>query len=206
MEVQEQLVNEALAVLPELARALLMSKPHFHGQVQHLRVSGLLPRQEEQGLPGRVACPANERGDELQTPGMPWRRPPDIPVAQIKLITYLAVHGPKTMSEVAEGLEVTTPAITGLVDKLERRGLVERLRDSQDRRVVRVQLAPYARMIAERHLTEKRRQVRAVLATLTPDEQRMFVKTLKLLAEMLHPRQETRDASPPEAEFSAQES
>src|SRR5579859_534145 len=108
---------------------------------------------------------------------------------------HLALHGPQTMSEVAEGLEVTTPAITGLVDKLEKRGLVERARDSQDRRVVRVRLAPQAQRMAEEHLAERRRQMRLVLATLTPEEQHTFIKTLRLLAQTLRPRQEVETTS-----------
>ena len=113
-----------------------------------------------------------------------------VPEAQIKLVVHLASHGPQTMSEVADGLEVTTPAVTGLVDKLEKRGLVERVRDQQDRRVVRVRLAPHAQHMAEAHMSERRRQMREVLATLSPEEQAVFVKTLRLMVQTMYPKQE----------------
>jgi len=186
MDVQEQLVNDALPILGELTRALLAGKQRHHAQFQQWREAGLLSK-EEGDAPVGFACPADD-SVSAWPPALRWRIPEDIPVAQIKLMSYLAVRGAQTMSEIAEGLEVTTPAITGLVDKLEKRGMVERLRDNQDRRVVRVQLSPPARMIAERHLAERRQQVRTVLATLSPEEQRVFVKTLKLLAETLNPR------------------
>jgi DNA-binding MarR family transcriptional regulator len=185
MEVQEQLVNEALTILPELTRALLAGKQRHHAHYEQLREAGLFPDAEE-GEPLEPACPAD--APLSRPPVLRWGVPEDIPVAQIKLMSYLALRGAQTMSEIAEGLEVTTPAITGLVDKLEKRGLVERLRGSQDRRVVRVQLSPRAQMIAERHLAERRSQMRAVLATLMPEEQRIFVKTLKLLAQTLYTR------------------
>ncbi len=186
MDVQEQLVNEALTILPELTRALLAGKQRHHAHYEQLREAGLLPKAEEEAPLG-PECPADVQVSEWP-PALRWPLPEAIPVAQIKLMSYLALRGAQTMSEIAEGLEVTMPAITGLVDKLEKRGLVERLRDSQDRRVVRVQLSPRAQMIAERYLAERRHQMRTVLATLTPEEQHIFVKTLKLLAQTLHLR------------------
>jgi MarR family transcriptional regulator, organic hydroperoxide resistance regulator len=178
MDVQDQLVNEGLAAYRELARCVLASKFHHHTP------DSSFPVADEEGQ--RPAdCP----------PGAEWRKPESVPDSQIKLIVYLAIHGPQTMSEVAEGLEVTTPAVTGLVDKLERRSLLERVRDSQDRRVVRVRLAPHAQQMAEAHLAERRSQMRSVLATLSPDEQRTFIKTLRLLAQTLYSRQEAEAAS-----------
>jgi DNA-binding MarR family transcriptional regulator len=185
METQEQLVSELLALFPELTRALLAGSPRQHAHLHHLRELARMRRMSA-GLAEEAECPAEWKETPLleePSGGTGWRRPDDIPVAQIKLMIHLANRGPQTMSELAEGLEVTTPAITGLVDKLEKRGMVERLRDQEDRRVVRVCLCPRAQQIAER-----REKVRAVLATLSPEEQQMFVRTLKLLARTLHPR------------------
>ncbi len=186
MDVQEQLVNEGLAVYRELVRAALASKFHHHAHDAPVHAGESAQDAEN--------C-AERNGPLDSTSALSWYKGQDVPDAQIKLMLHLAIHGPQTMSEVADGLEVTTPAITGLVDKLEKRGLVERVRDSQDRRVVRVRLAPRAQQLAETHLTERRRQMRLVLATLTPEEQRTFIKTLRLLAQTMHPRQEAEAAS-----------
>jgi DNA-binding MarR family transcriptional regulator len=189
METQEQLVSELLALFPELTRALLAGSPRQHAHLHHLRELARM-RQMSAEMAGEAGCPAEWKaaGPLEEAPGdAGWRRGEDIPLAQIKLMIHLANHGPQTMSDLAEGLEVTTPAITGLVDKLEKRGMVERLRDAEDRRVVRVCLCPQAQQIAESHLAERRKKVRAVLATLTPEEQEMFVRTLKLLARTLQP-------------------
>ncbi|HEY7355823.1 MAG TPA: MarR family transcriptional regulator [Ktedonobacterales bacterium] len=181
MDVQEQLVIEGLAAYRELARCVLAAKFHHHTHDHYEQAAEEGQRPEN--------CPAD--ADPLKAPsGMEWRRPEGVPDAQIKLVVHLAVHGPQTMSEVAEGLDVTTPAVTGLVDKLEKRGMVERVRDTQDRRVVRVRLAPHAEQMAEAHLAERRRQMRAVLATLTPEEQRTFIKTLRLLARTFYHKQD----------------
>ncbi len=187
MDVQEESVNEALAVLPELARALFSFKPRHH--LHHHLIQGNEPMSAPPGC--------EEGAGPIERPRiLVWREPQDIPDAQIKLVMYLAIHGSQTMSDLAEGLKVTTPAITGLVDKLEKRGMVERLRDPQDRRVVHVRLAPRARMIAEQHLEARRRQMRSVLTTLTPEEQRVFIRTLKLLAQTFSVRQNEQPESP----------
>ncbi len=50
-----------------------------------------------------------------------------------------------TQRELAELCWVTPATITGVVDTLEREGLVSRERDTEDRRVVRLQLTPAGR-------------------------------------------------------------
>ena len=54
--------------------------------------------------------------------------------AQARLLT-LVVTEPRPMSRLAVGLHCEPSNVTGLVDRLEKRGLVERRPDPQDRRV-----------------------------------------------------------------------
>jgi DNA-binding MarR family transcriptional regulator len=54
--------------------------------------------------------------------------------AQARLLT-LVVTEPRPMSKLAVGLRCEPSNVTGLVDRLEKRGLVERRTDPQDRRV-----------------------------------------------------------------------
>lgn len=58
----------------------------------------------------------------------------DLSGAQARLLT-LVVTEPRPMSRLAVGMHCEPSNITGLVDRLEKRGLVERLADPQDRRV-----------------------------------------------------------------------
>ena len=60
--------------------------------------------------------------------------------AQMGLLMRLRYLGDMSISGLAEVLGLGLPNVTGLVDRLEERGLVERLRDPADRRVVRVHL------------------------------------------------------------------
>ncbi len=54
----------------------------------------------------------------------------------------LLEHGPLTAAVIADRLTLTRPAVTALVDRLERAGYVARTPDSRDRRVTQIVLRP----------------------------------------------------------------
>jgi MarR family 2-MHQ and catechol resistance regulon transcriptional repressor len=56
------------------------------------------------------------------------------------MLRHLIEDGPMPMAEIASLLIVTPGWITGLVDSLEERGLVERIRNKQDRRIIDIQV------------------------------------------------------------------
>src|SRR5688500_16873707 len=62
----------------------------------------------------------------------------DLDGPRASLLSILTFAGPQTMSRLAEMERVTPAAITKLVTALEGKGLVRRIRDDGDRRVVRV--------------------------------------------------------------------
>lgn len=59
-------------------------------------------------------------------------------------LSLLFEHGPVTAGRLAELTGLTTGAVTGLIDRLESAGYVERRRDAGDRRRVIVELVPSA--------------------------------------------------------------
>lgn len=61
----------------------------------------------------------------------------------LECMGYLA-DGPMTAGGLAQATGLTTGAITGVVDRLERAGYARRERDPEDRRKVLVQLTPLA--------------------------------------------------------------
>ena len=73
----------------------------------------------------------------------------DLPFSCIMVLDALKELGSMTMSEIALALNVSMGAATGIVDKLIEKGMVKRERDSQDRRVVRVELEKAGRKAAE---------------------------------------------------------
>ncbi len=65
-----------------------------------------------------------------------------IPVTDLQVIDILDIMGPATAGQLAELTGLTTGAITGMIDRLEKSGFVRRERDPEDGRRVIVRLAP----------------------------------------------------------------
>jgi DNA-binding MarR family transcriptional regulator len=81
---------------------------------------------------------------------------------QLHVLTVLEADGPLPMSRLAETLDVSVASATGIINRMEERGLVERSHDAADRRVVLVR--PTAAGIGIfRDLTEQRRGELATL-------------------------------------------
>jgi len=60
---------------------------------------------------------------------------------------YMVLHmiercGVQSVSDIATKLGVGAPAASGMIDRLEQAGYVERTRDCADRRIIRVELSP----------------------------------------------------------------
>ena len=57
-----------------------------------------------------------------------------------RCLDILGTRGPMTAGQLAEAVRLTTGAITGVLDRLESAGLVRRIRDTNDRRRVIVEV------------------------------------------------------------------
>jgi DNA-binding MarR family transcriptional regulator len=78
----------------------------------------------------------------------------ELPISQLKCLHIVNDSEGLKMIDIAHRMEIGLPAVSQIVDRLVRKGLVERLPDPQDRRVVRIALTDKARAIvaeAERH-------------------------------------------------------
>jgi len=76
--------------------------------------------------------------------------PLDLNLTQASLIGYVAEFGATTQTRLADHLGIGRAAIGSVIDRLERRDLVERQPDPNDRRVWRVEITEAGRDIAER--------------------------------------------------------
>jgi DNA-binding MarR family transcriptional regulator len=61
-----------------------------------------------------------------------------ISLIHLNVLAMLEGHGPLAMSRLAELLDISVASMTGVIDRMEKRGLVERRHDTEDRRVVLV--------------------------------------------------------------------
>lgn len=77
-----------------------------------------------------------------------WLREKHITFVQFKALLLLSEQEKQTLSQLSDGLSRTRCTITGLVDRLEDKGLVRRKRSRKDRRLVYVSLTDKGRELA----------------------------------------------------------
>ncbi len=92
---------------------------------------------------------------------------------QLRLIRELR-NGPLTMSQIAHLLGVTNAAVTGIADRLEQSGLVQRFQDATDRRVVSVRLTSTGDAVQGNNHQRAVEWTREVLGRLDPEEVATF--------------------------------
>lgn len=91
-------------------------------------------------------------------------------------------EGGMTPSELAAEAEVTRATVTGLLDGLERDGLVERVRHPDDRRRLYVQLTPKGRDLIESAFPSHFRRVAEIMAGLTDQELKQLTGLMEKLS------------------------
>lgn len=95
----------------------------------------------------------------------------------LHVLYLLGSDGDMTMSRLAEQLGVSLPNVTGIVDRMEERGFVERGRDPEDRRVVTVRATAGGHEAVGEIDQIRREAMRSILTRLTADQQRRALRT-----------------------------
>lgn len=89
-----------------------------------------------------------------------------VSMTAMHVMWLLEHHGDLHMGQLAELLDVSMSNVTGIVDRMAERGLVERVRVPDDRRVVGVRLTPGGVQAIETMEAIKQDRLRAVLGHL----------------------------------------
>jgi DNA-binding MarR family transcriptional regulator len=108
----------------------------------------------------------------------------DVTARMLVLLRHLAASGPLTVGEQAQHLGLSKAAATEIVNRLEAKGLVARLRDERDRRRVFVWLTDsgHQRVASHPEVLENDLLVRAV-ARMRPDDRARLVEGLRALVQ-----------------------
>jgi DNA-binding MarR family transcriptional regulator len=113
---------------------------------------------------------------------------PQLTAGQLEVLELMLAHEPMKPSELLPYLETTPAAITTLLDRMERAGLVERKRDEGDRRIVWVTMTALGRSEVDRGLA-----VRSAIANHSLD--RVSSHNRQLLVYLMSKVAGTREAS-----------
>jgi Transcriptional regulators len=108
-----------------------------------------------------------------------------VSLSQMHVLWLLQHHGEMSMSRLAELLDVSLSNATGLIDRMEEHGLIERVRVPDDRRVVLVRPTPAGLRAMSETETTKRERMRNVLGRLPASERPIVLAALRSLRRAL---------------------
>ena len=109
----------------------------------------------------------------------------NVSAAQINCLIALHENGPLPPSQIAKHIMVNSSTVTGIIDRLEKKDLVKRLRISLDRRVITVELTKAGKILAENAPPPIQQKIVDGLNTLSLEEIEKIAFTLKQLTDML---------------------
>jgi len=92
-------------------------------------------------------------------------------------------HGPRRMTDLAECAQTSQASLTGIVDRLEEQGLVERLRLAVDRRVVEVALTDAGRDEMRRKHRRIMERLDEALTPLSAEERSELLRLVRLITQ-----------------------
>ncbi len=101
-----------------------------------------------------------------------------VSMAHLHIMSMLERHGELTMSRLADSLDVSLSNATGLIDRMEERGLVERARVPEDRRVVLVRLTVAGRRALEEIEVFRDEALGRILAELDERQLGRLIRTI----------------------------
>lgn len=101
---------------------------------------------------------------------------------QLTVIKILETFGDLSLSELSDRIRAQNSTVTGIIDRMEREGLVVRARSTEDRRVVYIRLTEKGERIAREMPVEPMEILRNALASLSPSETRELLKISTKLA------------------------
>lgn len=108
-----------------------------------------------------------------------------VSVPQLSCLLALYENGPMPPSQVAKHIMVKSSTVTGIIDRLEQKRLVERSRISSDRRVITIGLTESGRMLAQNSPLPIQERIVDGYKNLPPNEREDIIRALKKLSSML---------------------
>lgn len=110
-------------------------------------------------------------------------RSEDVTLPQYRLLVVLSTQGPQRLVDLATNLDVNPSTATRLCDRLERKGLVLRQRQTSDRRVVQLAATDAGHQIVDTVMDHRRVEIARILATMTSAQHRQVADGLRLFCE-----------------------
>ncbi len=105
----------------------------------------------------------------------------DLSITEIHTIEAVGLYGSRTMSEIASKLDITMGTLTTAIDKLIKKGYVERSRSQIDRRIVNVSLTNKGKLAYRIHEKFHMDMVKEIMNDFNYEEEEILLSALRKL-------------------------
>ncbi|HAR85421.1 MULTISPECIES: MarR family winged helix-turn-helix transcriptional regulator [Clostridium] len=103
----------------------------------------------------------------------------DLSVTEIHTIEAIGMYHPRTMTEVANDLNITVGTLTTAITKLVKKGYVERTRGEEDRRSVMIALTRKGKLAYRVHEKFHQDMISETIKGLTDEEEEVLIRSLE---------------------------
>ncbi|BAB06791.1 transcriptional regulator [Halalkalibacterium halodurans C-125] len=109
---------------------------------------------------------------------------------QFVALQWLNEHGDMTIGELSQKMYLACSTTTDLIDRMEKNHLVERVKDQNDRRVVRIHLLERGKTIIEEVIRKRQEYLTDILEKFSDEEVSMFENYLNVLYDEMQAKKE----------------
>jgi len=105
----------------------------------------------------------------------------DLTLSQVEILDFIGISGKKTMKNIANYLKITPPSTTTIVEDMEERGLIKRINDVKDHRVVFIVLSGRTKKIFASICKRKELIFKEIISRLNIKDQKNLERIIKIL-------------------------
>ncbi|MED3645914.1 MarR family transcriptional regulator [Halalkalibacterium halodurans] len=109
---------------------------------------------------------------------------------QFVALQWLNEHGDMTIGELSQKMYLACSTTTDLIDRMEKNHLVERVKDQNDRRVIRIHLLERGKTIIEEVIRKRQEYLTDILEKFSDEEVSMFENYLNVLYDEMQAKKE----------------
>lgn len=117
----------------------------------------------------------------------------DISVTELHTIEAIGMYSERTMSEVAQDLKITVGTLTVAVNKLIKKGYVERRRTEKDRRVVMIHATKKGKLAYRLHQKFHNDMISQTISGVSKEEEEVLISSLERLNLFFKEKYELKD-------------
>ena len=107
-------------------------------------------------------------------------------IPQFSSLLLIESSGDLKMKDIAKELNISLPAATGMINRLYKIGMVKRVFDEKDRRIIRITLTPRGKAIIENMRNQHKKMIENVFGKLTKKERADYLKIVRKIKNIVN--------------------